>query len=94
MTRFRRVRWVAITTVAATAVSVLAISAEAYADRSGAWCAPPAHAVTVQQPAGHDAAGHDAAKHDASWRSSAFRAAGCHAWRTIRSHHVVTRSHR
>jgi hypothetical protein len=78
--RFRRVRWVAITTVAATVVGVLAVGAEAYADRGAERCAPP----SVQQ----------ATRHDGSWRTSAFRAAGCRAWRTMHPRHVPARSRR
>ncbi len=73
MARFWRVRWVAITTVTATAAGVLAVGATAYADRSAGRCTPPAPAVTV----------HQATRHDGSWRTSAFRAAGCRAWRTM-----------
>jgi hypothetical protein len=70
---FRRARWGAIMMVVAAVAGVLAVGAEAYADRGPTRCAPPAQAVSVQQ----------SAKHDGSWRSSAFRAAGCRAWRTM-----------
>lgn len=65
MTRFRRVRWIAITAVAATVAGALLVNAEGWADRGAASCSATAN-VRVD---------------GTSWRTGAFRAAGCRAWR-------------
>jgi hypothetical protein len=73
MTRFRRLRWIAITAAAATVAGAVAIGAEAFADRGVAQCSTPASA---------------AATHGRSWRTAGFRAVGCHAWRHMHHSHV------
>jgi len=74
MTRVRRVRWIAIAVVAATAIGTLVVGAQAYADRDDSRCARSPQATTVAQ--------HDQRE---SWRTGALRAMGCRAYRHM--HH-------
>jgi hypothetical protein len=71
MTRVRRVRWIAIAVVAATAIGTFLVGARAYAGQDSSRCTQPPPAATVAQ---HE-----------SWRTGALRAMGCHAWH--RMHH-------
>lgn len=75
MTRFRRLRWIAITALVASAVVTFAVGAEAFADRGQSAC------QSVSRPA--TSAG------DHSWRTGGFRSAGCHAWRHLHHHAVM-----
>ena len=77
MVRFRRVRWIAITVLAATAAT-FAVGAEAYADRGPSPC----------QSVGHVAQ----ASSDHSWRTGGFRSAGCKAWRHLHRHSLMART--
>jgi hypothetical protein len=79
MTRVqRRVRWMAIAAISATAVGTLAAGAQAYADRDTSRCAQQAFSVTGTQAQ--------------SWRSGALRAMGCRAWRHLHRQRTLVRS--
>jgi hypothetical protein len=78
MTRFRRLRWIAITALVASAVVTFSVGAEAFADRGQAACQPVARTA--------------ATSHDHSWRTEGFRSAGCRAWRHIHHHSIMART--
>jgi hypothetical protein len=77
MTRFRRVRWIAITALVASAVVTFGVGAEAFADRGQSACQSVAHSPTT--------AG------DHSWRTGGVRSAGCRAWRHLHHQTVMLR---
>jgi hypothetical protein len=78
MTRVqRRVRWMAIAAISATAVGTLAVGAQAFADQDTSRCAQQASSATEHQ--------------GQSWRSGALRAMGCRAWRHLHRQRTFVR---
>jgi hypothetical protein len=78
MARFRRVRWIAITVLMATAVATFAVGAEAYADRGPGPCQPGTYSAWAGA--------------DHSWRTGGLRSAGCKAWRHMHRHNLLART--